>query len=291
MQNEFQPEENQAPLAAKPAALLVTKTEADAKAVADITKRLDEITRRARRAKRRLPFLILATGAGAVSAQLIIVLLMGLGNPASVPLTRLCLVAEVIGIFLVYWLWSRTGYQFDAAEIAKLGGVQAIAPLLAALSAGAPLKQKLAICHALIELLPQMMASDTALLPPDARGMIHQSLNAANDSRLVKLPVDDVRIAMLKALEQVGAASAIPVVEKLTQMKPRTPGQKRVKQAAIECLPMLRANCGDVEAARTLLRASHAEAARPDTLLRPASGAGQTAAQELLRPSDENELS
>ena len=64
------------------------------------------------------------------------------------------------------------------------------------------------------------------------------------------------------------------------------PEQAKIKQAAIECLPMLLANCGDVEAARTLLRASQAEDARPDTLLRPASQSAQTNPAELLRGSE-----
>ena len=103
---------------------------------------------------------------------------------------------------------------------------------------------------------------------------------------------EDLQIATLKALEQVGNASFIPDVERLANMNPRTPSLLRVQGAAMECLPMLRANCGEVDAARTLLRAAHAEAARPDTLLRPANGAAQTASRDLLRgaepPTDED---
>ena len=128
-----------------------------------------------------------------------------------------------------------------------------------------------------------MKVSDAHLLTPVGRRLVHSWLNSPSGNQPVIQGADALRIAALKALEQVGDSTAIPIVERLAQIKPLTPGQAKVQQAAIECLPMLRANCGEVEAARTLLRASQADTARPDTLLRPATGAGQTDRNELLR--------
>ena len=152
-------------------------------------------------------------------------------------------------------------------------------------------KQTQAIQAALTTLLPQMRASDAKLLTPFALRTIYMWLAVPADYSTIDAYPDALRIASLKALEQVGDSSAIPYVERLATLQMITPVKAQLKQAAIECLPLLRANCGEVKAARTLLRASHAEDARPDTLLRPASGAGGAKPQELLRPSDANELS
>ena len=208
--------------------------------------------------------------------------------------SRLLLSSMAAGIFAVvanFGFWSRAVPMFDAAELAQIGGVQAIIPLFVSLKNPLSSKQTMAIESALTTLLPQMKAGDAKIITPIARQTIHKWLNSANDRNPTYFYPAPLRLAALKALEQVGDARDIQVVKRLAKMKPRTPEQEELKQAAIECLPMLRANCGEVEAARTLLRASHAEDARPDTLLRPASGAGQTAAQELLRPPDANELS
>ena len=131
-----------------------------------------------------------------------------------------------------------------------------------------------------------MKASDAYLLMPVDHRMIHFWLNNASLLRDNNPKFESLYIAALKALEQVGDASAVPVVEKLTQMKPRTPGQEKIKQAAIECLPMLRTKSKEVETARTLLRASHGQDARPYTLLRPANGEGQVDSTGLLRGSE-----
>ena len=287
MQHEFQPEENQTSLAAKPVAPLAVETEPDAQVVADIIKRLDEITRRANRVSRWISVSQIVTSIAWMSCLWIIPMLTRRDNPLR-PMLYLAL-STIWGVSLMasFWLRFRTTPKFDAIEIARIGGIKAIIPLFATLQNTISKKQKHAIHDALKTLLPQMKASDAYLLTPYARGTINGWLNITADYSTIHAYPDDLRIAALKALEQVGDTSAISFVERLTTIMTDSRSQAQLKQAAIECLPMLRANCGEVEAARTLLRASHAEAARPDTLLRPASGAGQTAAQELLRPSDE----
>ena len=62
--------------------------------------------------------------------------------------------------------------------------------------------------------------------------------------------------------------------------------EEAIKQAAIDCLPMLLMNCSEVEAARMLLRASQPEKTDTATLLGPASGANPVGANELLRGAD-----
>ena len=289
MQNEFQPEQNLTPPAAKSAAPLPTETEADAQAVADITKRLDTITRRAKLMKRRAYVVDYVV-------TVIFAILGGLLAYRFIPHSWLN-VYLIIFIFLVGPITARLRKmiiapgipKFDAADLAKLGGVKAISPLLQAWKQYPAGEQSKSIEIALLALLPQLKVSDAAILTPAARGQMHEWLSIGAGGWKLHRYAGNLRLATLKALEQVGDSTAISIVERLANINARTASDRKAKQAALECLPMLRANCGAVEAARTLLRASHAEAARPDTLLRPASGASQTAAQDLLRPSDENE--
>ena len=88
-------------------------------------------------------------------------------------------------------------------------------------------------------------------------------------------------IAILKSLEQIGDAAAIPPVTRLANRKG---GTDRIQQAARDCLPLLQANVGEMDFTQTLLRA--AEFPAPDTLLRPAASAPTSREDELLRIPD-----
>ena len=262
------------------------QTEAEAQAARLVTERLNEITKRA---KRVTPHLMAGCVLGFAVLILACILTVELSKPHKPPR----LLSDVVyygGVLLIpalsFWFALRVSPKFEVEEIARLGGVEAIPPLLAVLKNNLSSKQNRAIRLALTALLPQMKASDAPLLTPAARYSINTWLWNTCEIGGKFLCSDALRLASLKALEQVGDSSSISTVEKLTRMKPRTPSQEKIKQAAIECLPMLRAHCGDVETARTLLRASQSEAARPGTLLRPASGAGQTDSAELLRGTD-----
>ena len=124
------------------------------------------------------------------------------------------------------------------------------------------------------------------MITPKARQIIYSWLGDARADVGLDAHYDALYIAALKALEQVGDAKAIPPVKRLSKITAQTPGALRVRQAAIDCLPTLRAHCGEVETARVLLRASQAGEARPDTLLRPATGAEETNSAGLLRGAE-----
>ena len=250
-------------------------TDAEAQAARLVTERLNEITRRAKYIRLRYRLILIAAGV----SNLIYVSL-------SPRLFILFLPLDLIALHYASIAHSQDMPAFDADRMARLGGVKAIAPLFVALHSPLREKHEGVICDALTMLLPQMKASDAYLLAPAFRRIIHTWLNNAILLRGSNPKFEALYIAALKALEQVGDSSDIPYVVRVAKMKARTPEQEKIKQAAIECLPMLRANCGEVEAARTLLRASQSEDARPDTLLRPASGSGQTGSAELLRGSD-----
>ncbi|HLK60665.1 MAG TPA: hypothetical protein VKU00_29145 [Chthonomonadaceae bacterium] len=126
----------------------------------------------------------------------------------------------------------------------------------------------------LIRLLPKLQSSDADLLSAEQRGSLYRALNG-QDTQL--------SLAILKAFQQVGDLHALPVVEKLARGEGRTAQNIELQQAAQECLPFLIARIENEREQHQLLRASGSSAAAPDTLLRPASGAGQAEAHELLR--------
>ena len=101
----------------------------------------------------------------------------------------------------------------------------------------------------------------------------------------------DLRLAILKSLEQVGGAKELPVVERLSKGLPtlqsasKVPGE--IKKAALECLPYLQARAGEQRASEQLLRASRRSTPpRTMSLLRPAQMRPDAAPEQLLRPTE-----
>ena len=292
MQSEFQPEENHAPQTAfLPVAQtsLTAETETETQDVEAITERLNRIITRANRAKRQFWKFYIGVVTLVAAGFIGVFSFLDPLNPLFLPLIFGIVPAEILAFVLLFMNWSRQSPKFNADEIGRLGGVQAIPALVAAMNTPFGEKKKQAIRDALAALLPQMKASDARLLTPALRRTLNLWLTNAPVSSLLQRRYDPLFLAVLKALEQVGDSSAIPVVTRLAKMKGWTRRQKALKQAAIECLPMLQAHCGDVETARTLLRASQSENAGANTLLRPASGSGTTDSAELLRGSDSPE--
>ena len=268
-----------------PQTIIGIEAEADKLTAQNVTERLNDITRRLSGARRstRIGFVLtsICVVAGMSTAQF----LLRSHNPYWRPLMYLVGASEFVAFGLLFWTRHKTVASFDAAELARIGGIQAIPPLFAALQNTNSPKRQAAIRDALITLAPQMKASDAHLLTPVAHTLIRSWLYTVYNPALslgYSLPANAC-IAALKALEQVGDSNYISIVARLANMKTRTPAKARVKQAAIECLPMLREHCGEVETARTLLRAANAEDARPDTLLRAASSTTKASAAELLR--------
>ena len=264
-----------------------SETETDKLTAQNVTEHLNKITECAKSARRAC-----VTGAVAISLCMMRTLsfVMQKSDPDKLWgylflfLTTMfvIIVVQVFASRLLLRMCSQAVPRFDAEEIAKLGGVKALEPLFAALKVVSR-KQRPAIRDALTRLLPQLRANDAYLLTSNMRNRIRTWLGEQVNTDWNILCSDDLRIAALKALEQVGDTDDIPVVTRLANMHAQTSEQTRVKQAAIECLPMLKAHCGETAAARTLLRAANAEDARPETLLRAATSLPETASAELLR--------
>jgi hypothetical protein len=142
----------------------------------------------------------------------------------------------------------------------------------------------IALGNALCRLLPQLRSDHASLLTSDQMQDLLKLLAAGNYSENASIASRKAAVMLqaLKALEQIGDESAIPVVQNLTST---TLNQNiMVRQAAEQCLEYLRLNAGRQREMQTLLRASSSAAAAPDTLLRPASSNGETAPEQLLRP-------
>lgn len=197
-------------------------------------------------------------------------------------LSVLALLALVLGR-----MWSRNrGLRHTLMQWARMGGVYAVGPLVDMFQNTASPQDREMLRDALTTLLPQMKASDAALLTARQRGYLLKSLRVNAGIAFHAERRDRFCLAILKALEQIGDEQAVSVVETIAATRPRTRRQQRIKQAAIDCLPALRQNSGTARAAQTLLRASQPENTAPNTLLRPAAATPETAPNELLRAAE-----
>ncbi len=158
----------------------------------------------------------------------------------------------------------------------------------------------------LLSILPSLRASDRECI--DAEGMAALiSLLAWGEGLSVATSGADVdlKLAILRALEQVGDARAIPAVRKLLT-PPRVAGfliggmdrmlkvgvgakLDAIHRAAAECLPYLEQRAEAERMRERLLRPAAAPTNAADILLRPAGGAPTTPDELLLRPVEGGE--
>lgn len=128
-------------------------------------------------------------------------------------------------------------------------------------------------------LLPQVKASDGALLNQHQRTVLLRYLKLQNVVRYEKL-----LIAILQALEQIGDESSIPAVELLAASDPVNSAQVRVRDAAEHCLRFLPEVAAAKTASQTLLRASEPAEDRVSDLLRAPTSQVTFNDEQLVRP-------
>jgi hypothetical protein len=147
-----------------------------------------------------------------------------------------------------------------------------------AMTSGQPGAAWGALIEALIRMLNNLRADHAVLLSREQLQILLSILQ--NPWR------HNVRLkcAILKALEQIGDETALPVVEQLIRSRGNI--EDLVTAAARECLPYLQQRAQQQQQAQTLLRASASAATNaPETLLRPASAIAANAdPEQLLRP-------
>ncbi len=176
--------------------------------------------------------------------------------------------------------------EWNAEEMTQIGGVRAVGALLELLGTPKGPRQLKPLFVALIQLLPQMKASDAGLLTTGQRKLLYTLLKSGLNIYAKPDLLLQYRLAILKALEQIGDADAIPIVEHLANGKAHTPYQKELKAAAIECLPLLLINFTEVEATKSLLRPSSSENPAPETLLRPFAFTPDANPKQLLHSAE-----
>ena len=266
MQNEFQPEENHTPL---------TKTEQK------------ELLQKLKREQNRR-FIVSKAGFGAIVLCFSLLYLFLMQRFPQIPIT----VTGIVGIiaFFTCFLYNSASRcrvpLLNTQPISQLRGDEAIGTLLDIICITNYGDNVEVVYIALTLCLNSIKSGEVLSITIRQHKQLCRILgeNCQTENEIAR---PEFCISALRALSQVGDTSAIPLVEKITIRSSYTVDDERVLGTARECLSRLRIRAGLIVESENLLRASHAEAARPDTLLRPASGAGQTAAQELLRPSDE----
>ena len=151
--------------------------------------------------------------------------------------------------------------------VAEMNDAQIIGSLLEASQAGKSGIHKTART-ALLKLLPALRASDSAALSVMDKQNMARTLNF-NDAELT--------LAILKALEQVGDASAIPAVQKMAKGRGDVSRDWQIMESARQCLPFLEQSAENRQAAAQLLRPA-------------AYTANATDAQQLLRATPNEEV-
>ena len=155
--------------------------------------------------------------------------------------------------------------------------------------------------QSLITLLPTLHAGDASLLGPEERRILRRQLAIVpNDpgyrevkelfSRAAYRRDMDLRLAILKALEQVGGEQELAAVERLARGLPTLhsvyKAPQELRAAAQACLPSLQTRAEDQRAGTQLLRASSLPTPSAADLLRPAACGDSTPSEQLLRPGE-----
>ena len=165
--------------------------------------------------------------------------------------------------------WARKASRATAELTAMLGHStqpSVAAALIDILRAPNDLELARMAAASLETILPALRASDAALL-----GAVRMKYLMM---RVVPEPAGDsgksFRIAVIRSLQQLGDATAIPVLERLAQEGNSRLDSDPVAIAARETLPFVREHAALAGSSRELLRASAADPIQPDQLPRPA---------------------
>jgi len=195
-------------------------------------------------------------------------LFFGLQLTPQLCLIMLCSQMLLWAMNIFSWRQKRNA---AAEALASFDDVRAVGMLIKALEFDKGIR--LPVRHALLWLLPRMKGSDAGLLNADQRRSLCRTLGKNGE---------EWNVTVLRALEQVGDASAAPFVLPLTKSK-----NAAIRQAALDCLPFLQDREAQERMSKNLLLASSAEE-NPAILLRPASSAPETNPTQLLRPASLN---
>jgi hypothetical protein len=156
------------------------------------------------------------------------------------------------GMSLANALRGEKPLQEAAGAMAGCDDLRAVGLLAETLPMGDP-THTLAV-SALTRLLPRLKASDAGLLDDGQRACLYRALRNCANPRIFWRYNPHFAVTILRALEQIGDSRALPVVQRLASGRAKTPAQKRIQNAARECLPYLRLHAIQQQDDRTLLR-------------------------------------
>lgn len=186
---------------------------------------------------------------------------------------KLLMVFPAINMLFGYRHYSRA--LETAADILSKRGDMRFVPLILkywrVVSSGVDVEGKV-----LTLVLPQMKLKDSVLLTSEHRGKLNRHLLFTWGKR--RVITTDLRLAILKAYEQIGDASSLEAVEELLTKNI----DSKLRDAAETCCLYLKQNVGRVAEVQTLLRAS-ALSDKPEELLRPVREKREE--EPLLRPA------
>ncbi len=166
-----------------------------------------------------------------------------------------------------------------AHELAARQDIQAVGPLAEALEWPDRASQNVAAA-ALTQILPRLMASDSALLNPAQRACLNRALQRDLD----RPGSQRLALAILRAWQQLGDDEAIPYVQRLSMRPARSSRRIQVREASRECLLYLMQSASSASDSRSLLRAGSNTASEPPfTLVRPAAGRPDENHEALMR--------
>ncbi len=202
-------------------------------------------------------------------------------------LSPFSMIPIMITIHFVSKRENKQPLPFNIHKMSELAGVKDIDILIGALPLNMSKSDKGALYVNLVHLLENIKANDSYLLTPEIRRKLHQRISVERQGFGLIPESLPLKLAILKALEQVGDKDDLPVVRRLAEMKARTPRQREVRDAAQNCLEYLEIHINDHTEKMSLLRGASPESASTKTLLRPAIINPSTPTDELLRPTDE----
>ncbi len=179
-------------------------------------------------------------------------------------------------IFVEFWLTTGTRKHRQAIRIVTDSeDLRVVGPLCAFLP------HRLSPERALIKLLPRLRASDAHLLNAHERACLYERLRTNTRGSFQGGYAEELTLAILKALEQIGDGQAALYVYQAA----KTAKSPKVREAASNCLPYLMQRAEQERATNSLLRPSHAADVSDKTLLRAAQNTPGAEPQQLLRAS------
>jgi hypothetical protein len=182
---------------------------------------------------------------------------------------------EIVGVSLVYLLNAAIALRVNrhvggslehldnkwcAGELIEIAGAAGQLETFRPTEAG---REARAV---LVRLLPRLSREDGRLLSANQRKILYRQLVGWRHGD------EDYVVAVLKALEQIGDAQAIPAVVRLTKLQGSGEETERLRVAALACLSALRERVDRAEDGKSLLRPASPIEVAEDNLLRPADG-------------------